>query len=317
MSFTTDQQANRRDAKRLTDLLDSFAAGRRLPSDVARLSDLGRNLIPIVRSAWPVLPLDVRRYLVRTMVDLAESNPRLNFNRVLQVAVGDPDPEVCAVAIAGLWEDESTEWLSQLLQTATTARDPVVREAIAVALGRFAYLAETDAIGDEAKSGVREALMVLQGPDEPVSVRRRALESLAYFSNDPGVDELIANAYASPVHDLRVSAVFSMGRNLDSRWLSSILLEMDNDDPEFRYEAARAAGEFGDPSAIDPLLTLIDDEDREVQLAAIEALGQIGGRSSVDVLRRLSHSKDTVVSDAAAEALTYSLREADPLNPGL
>jgi HEAT repeat protein len=317
MSFTTGRQANNPDPGRLTDLLQSFAGGRRSTSDVARLSDLAQNLVPTVRSAWPVLPLDARRYVVRTMVDLAESDPKRNFNRVLQVAVGDPDPEVCAIAIPGLWEDESTEWLEQLLQAAAAERDPVVREAIAVALGRFAYLAETDAIDREVRTRVRETLLTFLGPGEPVSVRRRALESLAYFSDDASVDELIASAYVSPIHDLRVSAIFAMGRNLNSRWLSSILVEMNSDDPELRYEAARAAGEFGDSLSIDSLLTLIDDEDREVQLAAIGALGQIGDQSSVDVLRQLSQSNDAVVSDAAAEALTQTLSEADPLSPSI
>ncbi len=314
MFSTTNQSANNPQPGRLTALLQGFASGRRATSDVVQLSDLGHGAIPVLRSAWPALPLDARRYLVRQMVDLAESNLALHFGRVFHVALTDTDPEVRAVTISGLWEDESADFLAQLLRMAGTEQEPVVREGIAVALGRFAYLAVTGALDEETGRRIRQALLAYLRPGEPVAVRRRALESLAYFPNDARVDQLIAESYASPIHDLRVSSVFAMGRNLNRRWLPDVLAELESDDPEFRYEAARASGEFGDSSAVDPLLTLIDDEDREVQTAAIGALGQIGGQRCVNVLRRLAESDDIVVREAADEALAQALDEPDPMD---
>ncbi len=298
----------------MTALLQDFASGCRATADVVRLSDLGRDELPVLRAAWPALPLDARRYLVRQMVDLAESNLALHFGRVLHVALTDTDPEVRALAISGLWEDESADLLEQLLRMTGTEREPVVREVIAVALGRFAYLAVTGALDEETGRRIRQALLGYLRPGEPVAVRRRALESLAYYPNDDRVDQLIAESYASPIHDLRVSSVFAMGRNLNRRWLPDVLAELESDDPEIRYEAAKASGEFGDSSAVDPLLTLIDDEDREVQTAAIGALGQIGGQRCVNVLRRLADSDDIVVREAADEALAQALDEPDPMD---
>jgi HEAT repeat protein len=314
MFSTTNQSANNPQPGRLTALLQGFASGRRATSDVVQLSDLGRGEIPSLRAAWPALPFDARRYLVRQMVDLAESNLALHFGRVFHVALTDADPEVRALAISGLWEDESADLLEQLLRMVGTEREPVVREVIAVALGRFAYLAVTGGLDEETGRRIRQALLAYLRPGEPVAVRRRALESLAYFPNDARVGQLIAECYASPIHDLRVSSVFAMGRNLDRRWLPDVLAELESDDPEFRYEAARACGEFGDSSAVDPLLTLIDDEDREVQTAAIGALGQIGGQRCVNVLRRLAESDDIVVREAADEALAQALDEPDPMD---
>lgn len=296
----------------MTALLQGFANGQRATSDVAQLSDLGNEVMPVVRSAWPSLPLDTRRYLVRQMVDLAESNLALHFGRVFHVALTDPDPEVRARAIAGLWEDESAGFLNQLLQLAELEQDPVVREVIAVALGRFVYQVVTGSLDEDTGRRIRRVLLLLLRPGEPVAVRRRALESLAYFPDDARIDQLIAESYSSPIHDLRVSSVLAMGRHLNRRWLSDVLAELESDDPEFRYEAARACGEFGDSNAINPLLTLIDDEDREVQAAAISALGQIGGQRSANILRRLAESDDPVVSEAADEALIQALDEPDP-----
>lgn len=312
MSFTTNQPPNSPESNRLTALLQGFANGRRVASEVVQLSDLGSGLIPVLRSAWPGLPLDVRRYLVREMIDLAESNLAMHFGRVFHIALTDPDPEVRALAIAGLWEDQSEDFLEYLLQASETEREPVVREVIAEALGRFAYLAVTGKLDATFRRRIRSALLLYLRPGEPVAVRRRALESLAYFPDDARVDQLIAESYASPIHDLRVSSVLAMGRNLNRRWLPDVLVELENDDAEFRFEAAKACGEFGDSSAVDALLTLIDDEDREVQSAAIGALGQIGGQRCVNVLRRLAESDDTFVREAADEALIQALDEPDP-----
>src|SRR5690606_27707671 len=89
-------------------------------------------------------PLEVRRYLVRRMADLAETTVELNFSRLFRIAFTDDDPEVRAIAVAGLWEDESSDCLEEFLTRFPTEHDPAVREALVVALGRFAYLACLD-----------------------------------------------------------------------------------------------------------------------------------------------------------------------------
>lgn len=304
-------------AARVIERLRAIGGGQRSASAVAELTDISRTAAVQVRAEWPQLPLDARRYLVRQMVDLAEENVELNFSRILRVALDDDDAEVRAVAVAGLWEDESNDCLDELLGMLAREREPAVLEAIATGLGQFACRASLGDLDDEHTAQVRSALMDLLHGDAPSWVRRRALESLAWFADDAEVTAEIAAAYASEDRELRVSALFGMGRNLDASWLPQILAELESDDPEFRYEAAKAAGELGDPQALDSLLNLIRDEDREVQTAAIGALGQIGGRVAVNVLRRLRRDKDPVVREAAEDALVQALYESDPLRPGV
>ncbi len=143
-------------------------------------------------------------------------------------------------------------------------------------------------------------------------MRRRALESLAYF-DDEEVEEAIAEAFDSIIHDIHISSIFSMGRNLSPRWFSTVVNEMQNSDPEIRFEAVRASGEFGDERSVDLLLDLLDDEDAEVRMAAIAALGQIGGKIAVGALRRLARDGDPVARETAQEALNQALTSNDPM----
>ena len=94
-----------------------------------------------------------------------------------------------------------------------------------------------------------------------------------------------------------------MGRNGDERWLPTVLKELENSDPELRFEAARAAGELESPRALVPLIPLLDDDDLEVRLAVIGALAQIGGDVARKALLRCTKSPDAAVREAAADAL--------------
>ena len=159
--------------------------------------------------------------------------------------------------------------------------------AIAEALGRYAYLASTASIDEDLARRVRGTLLDLYYSDEQAATRKRALESVAYFSDDVEIEDAIAEAFDSVLHDMRIGAIFAMGRNLSERWFSTVIGEMQDSDPEVRFEAARASGEFGDERAVSLLLDLIDDEDPEVRMAAVGALGQIGGKVALGALRRL------------------------------
>jgi HEAT repeat protein len=61
-----------------------------------------------------------------------------------------------------------------------------------------------------------------------------------------------------------------------------VIDEMSSPIVEMRLEAARAAGEIGDKSAIPEVIELTSDEDLEVRLVAVTALGRLGG----DIPRR-------------------------------
>ena len=83
----------------------------------------------------------------------------------------------------------------------------------------------------------------------------------------------------------RVSALYAMGRTYDARWLGTLIDELEAEESEVRFEAARALGELGRGEAVPELIGRLDDEDRPVRLAAVIALGQIGSRSATNALR--------------------------------
>ncbi|HLI52112.1 MAG TPA: HEAT repeat domain-containing protein [Thermomicrobiaceae bacterium] len=316
MSSTTNRfKSNHESDDRIAKLIAEYTGGAKAGPIAVKLSDLSRSDARALASAWSRLSTTQRRGLVRSMTDQAEANVELNFTRALQVAALDPDPEVRALAVGGLWEDESWATAEILLGLFGSEREEAVREAIVIALGRYAYLSAMDELDDERSALVRRVLLEASRPEEALSVQRRAIESVAYLADDPEVTRLISDAYAAPERELRVSALFAMSRNLDRCWLSTALQELGSDDPEFRFEAAKACGEFGDERAVAPLLDLVDDEDREVQLAAIGAIGQIGGKTATNVLRRLRQSEDEVLRDAADDALVHASYATDPLRP--
>ncbi|HVB64704.1 MAG TPA: HEAT repeat domain-containing protein [Nitrolancea sp.] len=278
-----------------------------------KLSDIDRATAHAAAALWSQIPTDVRRFVARQMVEQAEANLELNFSRMLSIALDDPDAEVRTSAIQGLWEDESNDLLNRLLLLLESETEPLVREAIAEALSAYSYLALLEELDDEDVERVRRALLDLYQSDEPIAVRKRALESLAYFPDDLEVEDAIDEAFGSQYHDLRVGAIFAMGRNVSERWFGVLLGEMQDEDAEIRFEATRAIGMFGDERAVSLLIDMVDDEDREVQLAVIGALGAIGGTVAVGTLRRILRSEDSVINDAAQEALTEATIATDPL----
>jgi HEAT repeat protein len=196
-------------------------------------------------------------------------------------------------------------------------QDPAaeVRSAAATALGRFALLAEHQKISNDNRARISQSLLaVIHNQAELVDVRRRALEAIAPFSL-PEVTQVIWEAYRREEHGLRISSVYAMGRNCDLLWMPTVLKEMDNDDPEMRYEAATAAGELGEAEAVPRLIEMTRDADMEVKLAAIRALGKIGGQEAKQRLRTLLTGKSQAVREAAEHAVAEIELYEEPSNP--
>ncbi|MDM8527239.1 HEAT repeat domain-containing protein [Anaerolineales bacterium HSG24] len=103
---------------------------------------------------------------------------------------------------------------------------------------------------------------------------------------------------------LQVSAIFAMGRNADSRWVPSVLEELDNPNPSIRFEAARACGELEIIDVLPKLINLLQNEfDIEVQEVAIGALGQIGGPVAQEALEECLEWDTEAIVIAASDAL--------------
>ena len=278
------------------------------------LSDISREDRAALHEAWPALPADRRRFIARTLVDLAEDNIELDFRTVLQVLLDDPEETVRLAAIEGLWEDESLPLLTRLLDLLAQDPAPAVRAAAALALGRYSYLAEVGKLRGDRPAQIRQGLLAaVRAAGEDIDVRRRALESLGNFCKDPEVSAEIGQAYAGP-GKLPISAVYAMGRNMDAQWAPILLQELTNSQAEMRYEAARAVGELGAPEHVPALIPLLTDTDIEVRQAVVWALGQLGGRPAALALLKYRDSEEPAIREAVQEALNELRYNADPLS---
>lgn len=267
------------------------------------------GLDPRDRSAvweeWQRIPVGRRIEIAHAMVELAEDNIDLDFTVMFEWLLDDADATVRASAIEGLWECDTLPILRRML---ALLHDPAeqVRAAAAMALGRFAYMAEIEEIDATYGQQVHDALLALiRDASQPIEVRRRAIESAGYFAGSDEVQQQIELAYASSDQLMRESALMAMGRSMLPRWLPIVSRELESPSPALRYEAARAAGEMADMarSLVSRVVRLCSDTDTEVALAAIWALGQIGGETARRTLQRISGSEDEARSQAAAEAL--------------
>jgi HEAT repeat protein len=313
-SHTNHQQASSDELQAVQRALDDLRSGTQEPF-VESLSDLDRHGVTLMREAWPSVPEQRRVAAVRAMTSDAEQNIVRNYSRALLVAMDDENSEARLNALEGLWELSSFDLLELLLDRARTEQDASVRALIAQSLGRFAMQAELGELEPLEGTRVRQTLMDLLANDSSQLVRRRALESLGYFSDDAEVADEIEHAYESGNFDMRLSAIRAMGLQADSRWVSLCQEELSSDEPEVRYEAVTAVGQIGDPRSVSFVIDVLRDEDTEVRLAAIGALGALGGQMAVNALRSVAKEDDPVLAEAAEEALEEALIQSNPLRP--
>jgi len=267
------------------------------------LSNLEKSDWARFEAAWPRLPDDRRRAVMRHLVDIAETNFEANFGPVFRLGLTDLDAAVREAAIDGLWDDEDPKLIKPLLAMLQRDSAPSVRAMAANVLGHYIYLDAIDEIPHAQIEPLNLALRaVIDAPDEPLEVRRRAVEALSFSSADD-VPDIIRRAYASPEEEMRISAVFAMGSSADDRWIETVVSELDSPSPAMRYEAAHAAGELEARSAVPALTRMLEDPDREAQEMAIWALGQVGGERAQMLLTDLTESDDAALAEAALDAL--------------
>jgi len=286
-------------------LLDELCESAAMPDQALlyHLSSLEAEDLARAREAWPGLPVELRRRLTMRLVELAEADFEVDFGAIFRLGLKDDDAEVRAAAIEGLWEDKDVRLVPLLAACLREDKAIEVRVAAATSLGRFILLGELEKIRSDPKARAYEALLAAcQDAKEHLKVRRRAIESLAYVSNET-VTELIGEAYAAPEETARVSAVFAMGRSADIRWASQVRQELFSPSPELRYEAARACGELQLGKAVPELEDLADDADPEVREAALWALGQIGGDKARKIVEHYCLAEDEATRAAAEAAL--------------
>lgn len=275
--------------------------------DLESLSDLSRPAAERLAKRWLDIPHPVRTRLVNRMVSLFETDIEHHFDEALVVALDDIDDDIKLVAFGGLTDTTVSSLLHYLTHRLPSESNPTVRAAGAEVSGQFALQSELNALDGQSKVLIRDTLYSFMDSDESEVVRLRALESAGYLVGEESVVQAIEAAWESGRHDAQVSALRAMGRQSDPRWLSLVLSEFANDEPEIRFEAVRAAGALGGQHIVPRIIDLTGDEDVEVQTAAIASLGMLGGDVALRALRHLERSESVAISDAAGAALDEAL----------
>ena len=263
------------------------------------LSDLSASERQQVELDWNRLASVSRRRVLRALIEASEAMFELNYREMALLALGDDDSLARAAAIELLWTDETVEAMRRLMSLVAEDSDAGVRAAALKELGRYILLGEYGDIPDDAAQDAQGlALRVHCDPREPLEARRRALEALSNSSH-PDVERLIRDSYADGNHDLKISAIFAMGRTCSRVWRDILLEELDSADNEVVYEAVTACGQIQLEDGIRQVGELALSEDREIQLAAIWALGEIGGNHAFKILTSL----EEMIEDEEASAV--------------
>lgn len=271
--------------------------------DLLPLSDLTASELQAFQETWQVLDQERRRSLVSALLEMAEDRIDTYFNGIYRWLIGDADPWVRTQAVEGLWEDEDVRLISPLIRLLQDDESSEVRAASALSLGRFVLLGELDQIDQSASARIETALLTAYAADEQDTVvRRRLLEALAYSGRED-IQDLIVDAYNDDDEAMRISALFSMGRNADQRWRDYVLAELTSENSAMRFEAARASGELELVEAVPELYNMLSEDDIELRDSAVWALGRIGGPAARRALQACRTSGDEELREAAEEAL--------------
>lgn len=274
------------------------------------LSNLEPDDIRLLEPVWDSLVPAFRRRLMRDLLDASEANFELNYEALGYFALDDADAGVREAAVELLWENESLVLMNRLIELAKEDEAIGVRAAASSALGRFILLGELGELPeDETLRAQDAAVSILNNLAEDIDVRRRALEAIANCGHDI-VDNAVREAYDNADRRMQISAVFAMGRTYDAQWNEFVLEQLEADDPEMRYEAARAAGELEIEEAVPALTRLALDDDREVKEVAIWSLGEIGTREAARILERLATEAKRLNDDELLEAIEDAIGTA-------
>jgi HEAT repeat protein len=242
-----------------------------------------------------------------------------DYGAVFEEFLDDEDAQVRTTAIEGLWYYPDAPLIDRLIELAETDPSPAVRAAAISGLGIYIYEGEMadydfdwgpmtevmreDELPQADFERVRDYLLATHEDEtRALDERRFALEALSFLS-DPRVADLIAKAYNRPERDMKLSAIFAMGRSGLTRWTESLAKELYSAEQEIQREAIRAVGEIGLAELGNEIWRLTFAEDQEIKLQAIEALGQTGWQGAFERLEELTLDPDPEVSEVAEEAL--------------
>ena len=268
------------------------------------LSDLTGEEFRSLAPVWSRLSADVKHRILRALNEASETLFELNYREIALGCLSDESSFVRSTSIDLLWMDESVETMRRLIDLAESDPDIAVRAEALASLGRFILLGEYEDVPADLAASAQELTYRLHtDAGQPVEIRRRALEALANSSHAE-VKPLIRAAYADGNHDLKLGAVFAMGRSCSKDWQDLLMAELESADSELVYEAIRACGQIQLGESVQRIGEFTISDDREIQLMAIWSLGEIGGKRAFEVLSRLEEQAgDDETAKAVDEAL--------------
>ena len=283
-------------------------------SGFIELSDLLPDELGIFARTWFGIDVERQRWMISTMVELAEDNAELDFGAIFKMCLKDDDEAVLEQTMEGLWEQEDRSIIPGLLQILHSDKSPRVRSAAAMSLGKFSLLVQEGKLLPKDKESIHNSLMMaLNDADQHVDIRRRSLEAVAPF-NTGDIRKMVSWAYESEDLALKSSSIFAMGRTGESTWLPLLIKELQSPEPAIRYETAQACGELGEDDAVPHLISVLQDDDYEVQLAGITALGKIGSSLARKVLLHCVKEGDAALEEAARTELQNMESLEDPMS---
>lgn len=239
-----------------------------------------------------------------------QNSVELIFERLME----DASPRVRQEAISALWDLAEPKHIEPLMRKAENDADLEVRAKAASVLGIYVYEAVVHASLEEAQYlMVRSFLLDLaQNPREELLVRRMAIEALS-FDPDDTVQDLIDWAYRHDDVEVKMTALFAMGRSRNPRWYEVILSELDSPERQLQIEAVNAAAEAGLPAATPRLRNLANHKDNEIRMAAIWALAHTRGPGALETIEMCAQSDDEETRNVAAEALEEFYQQAEEI----
>jgi HEAT repeat protein len=270
-----------------------------------QFSDMGTLELQTLQDIWPRVGLSRKLSLLEELESLAEEDTLVSFDDFARPLLNDPDADVRIHALRLLNESEDVKLIPLILRLLKHDTDVSVRAESAAALGNFVALGELDELPAEAYSQVQAGLLEAAHGEDETRVKRHALESLG-FSSDEEVVKLIESALNRRDSEWQTSALTAIGRSADDRWEEEVLLGLTDADTHVRMAAVQAAGNLALKSARTILLRMLEEEDDEddVISSVIWSLSQIGGE---DVRTYLENLLDQTEDEEQVEFLEEAL----------
>lgn len=274
------------------------------------LSGLSEAELDRLKPVWAELTDEYRTKVMQRLAETSETDFEMDYRVMGFLGLDDASPEVRKAAIDVLWEDETLELMHKLMLLAQVDTSVEVRAAALTGLGRFILLGELGDLPEEETIPAQNvAVKILKDELLDVDIRRRALEAISNCSHEI-VPSAIQRAYRSSEHRMKVSSIFAMGRSYDERWTDIVLREIESENDEIRYEAARAAGELEILEAVPLLGRLLADDDREIKEVAVWSLGEIGGREAQRILSAMLEVAEEAEDEDLIEAIEDAISTA-------